>query len=188
MNRRLSWTLVLLVLPTTAALDLATMPAAAQKPDAAAKPTPAPEKAAVERTRKTVRMLDDVYKNAVVLITEKYVNKPEDFAAGSAAVALFKNVSKSGHQQVRLLDVTGDPYEPENVAKDTFEKEGVKRIKAGDAYYDEVVTNDKGKHELRAITSIPVVLDKCIMCHPNYAAAKKKGQNIGAISYTLPID
>ena len=29
---------------------------------------------AVERTRKTVRMLDDVYKTAVVLITEHYVN------------------------------------------------------------------------------------------------------------------
>lgn len=183
MKRHVGWYLSLLLLPAIVAIAIAVLPAVAQKPQAAK-----PDQAAIERSRKTVRMLDDVYKNAVVLITDKYVNKPEDFAAGSAAVQLFKNVSKSGHQQVRLLDVTGEPYEPANVAKDAFEKEGAKRIKAGESYYDEVVTNDKGKPELRAMTSIPVVLDKCIMCHPNYAAAKKKGLNIGAISYTLPIE
>lgn len=162
---------------------LAVRPVEAQQPGA-----DKPAAAAVERARKKVQMLDEVYKNVVVLITDKYVNKKEDFAAGSAAVLLFKNISKSGHQQVRLLDVTGDPYEPENVAKDAFEKEGVKKIKAGAANYDEVVKKDNGKYELRAMTSVPVVMDKCIVCHAHYAEAKKKGENIGAISYTIPID
>jgi hypothetical protein len=162
---------------------LATLPAAAQKPT-----EEKPDAAAVERARKTVRMLDEVYKNAVVLITDKYVNKEDDFAAGSAVVQLFKNVSKSGHQQVRLLDVSGDPYEPENVAKDDFEKTGVQKIKEGAALYEEVVKKDNGKYELRAMTNVPVVLDKCILCHAHYADAKKKGQNIGAISYRIPIE
>lgn len=33
-----------------------------------------PDKAAIKRARKTVRILDDVYKTAIVLITDKYVN------------------------------------------------------------------------------------------------------------------
>jgi hypothetical protein len=124
--------------------------------------TTAPDKAAVERSRKIVRMLDGVYKQTIVLITDKYVNEDDDFAAGSAAVLLFKNISNPETQLVKLLDATGEPYEPENVAKDAFEKEGIKRIKAGAATYDEVVQQD-GKYKLRAMTAVPVVMDKCIM-------------------------
>ena len=40
---------------------------------------------------------------------------------------------------------------------------------------------------LRAITPIPVVMDKCVMCHPHYADAKE-GEPIGAISYTVPVE
>ena len=40
------------------------------------------ESAAVTRTRETVKMLDDVYKTAVVLITEHYVNDEDDLPAG----------------------------------------------------------------------------------------------------------
>ena len=158
-------------------------PANVKKQDAAA----APDKAALERSRKTVRMLDDVYKQTIVLITDKYVNDKDDFAAGSAAVLLFKNISKSGNQQVRLLDATGEPYEPENVAKDAFEKEGIKRMKAGETFYEEVTQKD-GKYQLRAMTPVPVVMQKCVMCHAHYADAKKKGEAIGAISYIVPIE
>ena len=82
-----------------------------------------PPKVAVERARKTINMLDNIYKQTVVLITDKYVHDEEDFAAGSAAVLLFKRISESGSHQVRLIDATGEPYEPENVAKDEFEKQ-----------------------------------------------------------------
>ena len=37
------------------------------------------------------------------------------------------------------------------------------------------------------LTAVPVVFEKCIMCHDNYSKAKK-GQAIGALSYTVPID
>ena len=145
-----------------------------------------PPKAAVERARKTVKMLDDVYKTAIVLITDKYVNNENDYPAGSAAIDLFAAIQKKGWHEVRLLDVTGEPYDPENVAKDAFEKAGVKQLKAGKDYYEEIVEK-KGKPYLRAMTPVPVVMQKCVMCHPHYAKAKK-GEAIGAVSYTLPIE
>jgi hypothetical protein len=121
-----------------------------------------------------------------VLITDKYVHDEGDFAAGSAAVLLFKNVSESGSHQVRLIDATGNPVESANVAKDDFEREGIKRLKAGAGIYEQVQTVD-GKPQLRALTPVPVVMEKCIMCHDHYADVKK-GEPIGAISYTIPIE
>jgi hypothetical protein len=154
---------------------------------AADAPSPAkPDPAAVERTRKTVRMLDDVYKTAVVLITDKYVNDEKDLPAGAAAIALFGEIKKKGWHEVRLIDVSGQPYEPKNVAKDAFEKQAVAALKGGKAFVDEVAVQD-GKHVLRAATPIPVVLQKCTLCHPNYKDAKP-GAAIGALIYTLPIE
>lgn len=145
-----------------------------------------PDKAAVERSRRLVRLLDNIFKQTVVLVTDKYVHDEDDFAAGSAAVLLFKNISEGGPHKVRLIDATGAPYEPENVPRDDFEKEGVKRLKAGAATYDEVVEQD-GKPFLRSVTAVPVVMKKCIMCHAHYEDAKP-GEPIGAISYTVPIE
>lgn len=146
----------------------------------------APDPAAVERTRKIVRMLDAIYKNAVVLITDKYVHDTDDFPAGSAAVLLFERVSETGSHKVRLLDATGEPYEPKNVARDDFERQGIERLKEGADYYEEVVRED-GRPQLRAITPVPVVMQKCVMCHAHYADVAE-GQPVGAISYIVPIE
>lgn len=145
-----------------------------------------PSAAAVERARKTVRMLDDVYKGAIVLITDKYVHDETDYPAGSAAIDLFGEITKKGWHEVRLIDVSGEPFDPENVAEDEFEKQGVKQLKSGKDYHEKVVAKD-GKPYLRAMTAVPVVMQKCVMCHPNYADAKE-GEAIGAISYTMPIE
>ncbi len=152
------------------------------------KPADGPPKVdrALERTRKTVRMLDDIYKSAVVLITDKYVNDENDFAAGSAAIALFKAVKDKDWHEVKLLDVAGEPYNDENVAEDEFEKEAVRQMKAGQAYFDRVEKREDGRY-LRAATAVPVVLEKCIMCHENYRQAKT-GEAIGMLSYTLKIE
>lgn len=141
--------------------------------------------AAIERARQSVRMLDNVYKQTIVLITEKYVHDENDFPAGSAAVMLFDRISKSGSHHVRLIDATGEPIDAENVAKTDFEKQGVKRLKEGDEFVDEVVEID-GKLQLLALTPVPVVMEKCIMCHEHYADAKE-GEPIGAISYVFPV-
>lgn len=145
-----------------------------------------PDQASVARARKTIEMLDDIYKKTIVLITDKYVKNLDDFAAGSAAVLLFEQISDSGTHKVRLLDATGMPYDPENVAKDAFEKEAIKQLKAG-AKSHEQVTQQDGQPVLRVVTPVPVVMERCTMCHDNYLDAKE-GEPIGAISYSIPIE
>jgi Na+/phosphate symporter len=49
--------------------------------DKKAKKKPAVRKAALKRTRKQVKMLDDLYKTAVVLITKHYVTEDSDLPA-----------------------------------------------------------------------------------------------------------
>ena len=141
---------------------------------------------AVARARKQVQMLDDLYKTAIVLITEHYVKEDSDLAAGSAFQALFKAMKDKGYHEVRLLDATGEPYEEKNKPQDDFEKAAIKALKAGQANYEEIVTEDGAKY-LRIATPIPVVMKKCTLCHDNYNAAKP-GEAIGALGYKLKIE
>lgn len=157
----------------------------APSPDAPAEDTSSAD-AAVERTRNQVKMLDDLYKTAVVLITTHYVNESSSLPAGTAAIALFDAMKEKGWHDVSLLDATGSPLVAKNVADDDFEKTAVEKLKAGEAYFDEVVERD-GKPYLRAATPIPVVLEKCTMCHPNYTEAKE-GEPIGILSYIVPVE
>lgn len=147
---------------------------------------PKVDEKALARTRKQVKMLDDLHKTAVVLITKHYVNENSDLPAGSAAIALFAAMKDKGWYESRLLDVSGEPYNKKNVPSDDFEKKAAAEIKAGKGYYDEVVSKD-GKPYLRAATAVPVVMQKCTMCHENYK--KFKGNEaIGAIGYLMPIE
>ena len=134
------------------------------------------------RARREVRMLDDLYKNAIVLITKHYVNDDNDLAAGEAFKALFASMKEKGWHEVRLVDASGEPIEPGNSPKDDFEKEAIRRMLASEPYYDQVVS-EEGKRYLRAATPIPVVMDKCIMCHENYRGKKI----IGSLAYRLPL-
>jgi hypothetical protein len=143
--------------------------------------------APVERTRKQVRMLDDLYKTAVVLITETYVKSETDTSAATAAIALFEAMGKKNWHQARLLDATGMPYADKNVAKDDFEKHAIQVLKQGKLDYVERIETQGTDRYLRAATPVPVVLKKCTMCHPNYADVKP-GQPIGAIAYRVKIE
>ena len=142
--------------------------------------------AALKRTRKQVKMLDDLYKTAVVLITDKYVHTKDDFPAGSAAVQLFAAMKEKGWHEVRLLDATGRPRIGRNRPKDDFEKEAVAALKSGKSYFEKVVDVD-GTAKLRAATPVPVVSKKCILCHSHYEDAPE-GAPIGALSYTLTVE
>lgn len=144
------------------------------------------EDAAVERARKQVKMLDDLYKTVIVMITDTYVESETDAAAGMAAKSLFDAMRKKDHHDVRLVDATGQPYNDDNIARDEFEKLAIKSVKAGKAYVDQIETKD-GVRYLRAATIVPVVLEKCTLCHPAFKDAKP-GQAIGAISYKVKID
>jgi len=143
------------------------------------------DEAAVERTRQTVRMLDDLYKTAVVLITTHYVEEDSDLPAGSAAIALFSAMKEKGWHEVRLLDATGEPLVDTNAPNDRFEKQAVRELKGGSSWYEQIVERD-GTSYLRVATPIPVVLEKCTLCHDNYKNVEA-GAPIGALGYTIEI-
>jgi hypothetical protein len=141
----------------------------------------APDKAALERTREKVKMLDDAYKFAVVSITDKYVELQSEAPAALVAKEVFENMHKKGWHSSRLIDATGKPKKKENVAKTDFEKKAVEQIKGGKSYYEEVGEKD-GKPVLRAATLVPAVMKQCAVCHGG-----KEGRVLGAIIYELPI-
>lgn len=152
---------------------------------ATAQPTPH-ETTTKDRARRDVRMLDDIYKGAIVTITQHYVNDEDAIPAGTAFKKLFVAAETKGWHRVRLVDATGEPYSDENVAEDEFEKRAIKALVSGKAWYEEEEKRE-GVNHLRVATPIPVVFEKCVMCHDNYADVPK-GQAIGALTYTVPID
>jgi len=144
---------------------------------------PAPDRAAVERARTTVKMLDDVYKGFVVNITETYVKAKEKTPAARVVKKMFKYMETKDWHTGRLVDASGEPVNPDNVARTAFEKKAVDKMKAGASYYEEVGTNKKGQAVLRAATRVPVVMKACIACHPG----KKEGDLLGTLVYEVPI-
>jgi hypothetical protein len=148
----------------------------------AAEKSTAHESGDLDRARREVKLLDDIYKTAIVLITKHYVDETSDLPAGEAFKVLFQGMKEKGWHEVRLLDATGEPLNGENAPRDAFEKSAVKALLAGQPYYEEQVQKD-GKSFLRAATPIPIVMEKCTLCHPNYRDQKV----IGALGYTLPL-
>ncbi|HSQ57101.1 MAG TPA: DUF3365 domain-containing protein [Gemmata sp.] len=144
--------------------------------------TKAPDPAAVERARATVKLIDDLHKGYVVTITDTYVKAQESTPAATVAKKVFAHMEKSGHGTGRLIDVSGQPIREGNVAKSDFEKRAAKEIKSGKAYLDEVAEKD-GKPVLRAATVVPAVMAACVNCHPHV----KKGEVLGALVYEIPI-
>ena len=141
-----------------------------------------PADPAVERARREVKMLDDLYKTAVVLITETYVKDESSVSAGEAAQKIFAAMKKNGWHDARLLDASGKPVNAENKPKDEFERTAIKHILAGEPQYDEVV-KEGDKRFLRAVTVVPCVSQKCTLCHAGF----KVGDVMGGIGYKIPV-
>lgn len=142
--------------------------------------------AMLERTRREVRLLDDIYKGGIVTITDNFVTDTKEIPAGTAFKLLFESAEKKGWHRVRLLDATGSPYDDSNVAEDDFEKDAIEQLVAGKPWVEKIEVRQGVRH-LRVATPIPVVLEKCIMCHDHYEDVPE-GQAIGALTYILPID
>jgi hypothetical protein len=130
-------------------------------------------------------MLDDLYKSSIVLITTHYVEDDSSLPAGSAFKALFQTMKEKGWHEVRLLDGTGEPYNPDNAPNDGFEKSAIAKIVGGETSVNEVVT-ENGRRYLLGATALPVVMDKCTLCHENYKNVPA-GRAIGALGYKIPI-
>lgn len=181
MTRLFPYRSVALVCVGLAAILAVTFPG---RPDAAVagQKEKAPDPAAVERARATVKMLDDLHKGYVVTITDTYVKAQEKTPAAAVIKKVFSHMQKAGHGTGRLIDASGHPIREENVAKSDFEKKAVKAVKEGKPYLDEVATQD-GKPVLRAATVVPAVMPACVNCHPHV----KEGEVLGALIYEIPI-
>lgn len=155
-----------------------------EKAPAETTPVGTKEDPAITRTRQQVKMLDDLYKTAVVLITEHYVTDPSILSAASASKALFAAMKKNGWHDARLIGFTDVIYNSdENLPQDAFEKKAKEELLAGKSAHEEVVTKN-GKRYLRVATPVPVVMERCVMCHANF---KGKEGPIGSLSYTVPV-
>ena len=141
------------------------------------------ETMAVKRTREQVKMLDDLYKTVVVLVTEHYVTDPSVLSGASAGKALFAAMKEKGWHEVRLIGLTEVINNTENLPRDDFEKTAAQKISAGESSYERVVS-EGNKAYLRYATPVPVVMEKCVMCHANFKG--KKGA-IGSLMYKLPL-
>ena len=137
---------------------------------------------ALDRARSEVKMLDDLYKTAVVSITKRYVKAQDQQPAIMVAKDVFGAMSKNGWHSARLVDATGEPLGVDGAPKTDFEKAAAKEIKAGKPYFERVVGEGKDRR-LLAATVVPVVMDKCADCHTH----KKVGEVLGFIRYDVPI-
>jgi hypothetical protein len=153
-----------------------------RQPPARTADAAAPDKEAVERARTTVKMLDDLHKGYVVTITGTYVKAQESTPAARVTKKVFKHMEEQGWGTGRLVDASGRPFNEANLPRTEFEKAAVAKLKAGQAYYDEVGTRD-GKPVLRAATVVPAVMKECVHCH----TGAKEGDLLGALVYEVPV-
>jgi hypothetical protein len=149
---------------------------------AAAEPARPQAELTAQQARREVRLLDDLYKTAIVYMNDVYVEDADSVAAGETARDLFAAMKAKGWHEARLVDATGKPLNAENAPAGEFEKTAIAKIKEGETYYDEVVERD-GQKFLLAATVVPVVNDKCVLCHPG----NKVGGVLGAVSYKIPL-
>jgi hypothetical protein len=133
--------------------------------------------AALERTRAQARMLDHLFKVAVVDITNRYDGPP----AIKVAQTIFAAAEDKDYFKAKLLDATGSPLNEANAPGDAFEKQAAQAMKQGQPYFEEVV-GEGDSRTLRVATVVPAVVEKCAKCH-----GVKQGDLLGFLSYQLPV-
>jgi hypothetical protein len=132
---------------------------------------------ALDRARDQAKMLDELYKNAVVSITNKYDGPP----AIKVAKEVFSVMEKSGWHKAKLVDASDAPQNEANLPQTGFEKRAAKVIKSGQPYYEEV-TGQGTDRTLHVATIVPAVTEKCAKCH-----GVKQGDLLGFIRYEIPV-
>ena len=138
---------------------------------------------AVKRASQTVKMLDEMYKTFIVLITDEYVKDETMFSALTVSKKVFEKMSMKGWYKARLLDATGDPHNPENSPRTKFERNAIEAFIDGKSFYEQI-EKIGGEYYFQAATSVSIVTDGCTICHPH----NKHGDLLGGISYTFLLD
>jgi len=136
----------------------------------------------VSSARRETKMLDTLYKTAIVSVTQTYVQDDSSVAAITTFAPVLKAMKENKWHEVRLVDGLNDPINPENSPKDEFEKSAMREILAGKSLVESVAEVD-GKRVLRTMTVLPMALDKCVLCHANYQGKKI----VGGVAYQVPL-
>ena len=170
------------MMPTRRYIPLGCLVAAAAMAAAPGPAHPANEKEeadpGVARAHQAVKMLDELYKTAVVSITEKY---QKGQPAIMVAKDIFKAMEDGRYHSARLVDATGSPLGEGNVPKTDFEKRAAAAMQAGQIYIEEVAGKGQDRR-LLAATVVPAVHRRCAECH-----GVKQGELLGFIRYEVPI-
>lgn len=137
----------------------------------------------IRSARRETKMLDTLYKTAIVAVTQTYVEDDSSTAAITTFQPVLKAMKAGNWHEVRLVDGLGEPINPENSPKDDFEKRAIKEMLAGKDMIDSVEMIG-GKEFLRTMTILPMALEKCVLCHDNYRGKKI----VGGVSFQVPLN
>ena len=137
----------------------------------------------IRSARRETKMLDTLYKTAIVAVTQTYVEDDSSTAAITTFQPVLKAMKAGNWHEVRLVDGLGEPINPENSPKDVFEKRAIKEMLAGKDMIDSVEMIG-GKEFLRTMTILPMALEKCVLCHDNYRGKKI----VGGVSFQVPLN
>lgn len=136
------------------------------------------EDPAVARARDQVKMLDELYKTAVVSITERF---PRGQPAIMVAKDMFYAMENSEHHSAKLVDASGAPLGADSEPETAFEEKAAEAMQNGETYLDQVV-GEGDNRRLLAATVVPAVHQRCAECH-----GVEKGDLLGFIRYEVPI-
>jgi len=145
---------------------------------AASKPSPPVERVTLAEGRRQVRMMDELYKTAVVATHKMYVQDPGTPAAVIWAKQVINGVKGKGWPDARIFATHDRPLNPENTPVDDFERSAAAAFRQGKTSFEQVTPN-----ELRYATDIRILDKKCIMCH----VRSKEGDLAGGVSYRVPL-
>ena len=160
----------------TAAILIATLGGAAPSPAEDGREREADP--ALARARREVKMLDELYKTAVVSITEKYQRGQP---AIMVAKDIFKVMEDGRYHSAKLVDASQAPLGVDTEPATDFEKRAAEAMREGETYVEEVA-GEGDDRRLLAATIVPAVHPRCAACH-----GVEVGDLLGFIRYEIPI-
>lgn len=142
-------------------------------------PSAPPVRVSLAEGRRMTRMMDDIYKVAVITTHKMYVLDPGTPAAVIWAKQVIRQVQSKGWPEARILSAVERPLNPENHPADAFERQAVQAFRSGKPSYEKVEPG-----ALRYATEIRITDKTCLTCHVH----NKEGDLVGGVSYRVLLD
>jgi hypothetical protein len=141
-------------------------------------PAAPPVRVSLDEGRRMVRMMDDIYKAAVITTHRMYVQDPGTPAAVIWAKQVVREVHRKGWPEARILAAVERPLNPENYPADPFERQAIQAFRSGKPSFEKVEPGS-----LRYATEIRIDDRTCLTCHVH----NREGDLLGGVSYRVPL-